>query len=350
MSSLQFGEKALFEKIFDMKSGYLLDFSNSSLQEFMNDFEIDLGNNKYDKYGSSKAKRFRAFWEVESDEVVTAVLKALLNYAVSLSKVSIQENENALKIINRLENNEEHRNEVKDFSTAEEQVINHRIWGTEKLRIFLSHKSEFKDETAKLKEELSLWGISCFVAHEDVEPTREWQTEIEDALFSMDILVALMTKGFQDSKWTDQEIGIAYGRKKQVVSINMGTAPYGFIGKVQAISCAWENITFELIKTLIASESTMIDVLIDLMEKCPTYEEGNRLAKCLPFLKALSTSQIDKMINIFNTNTQIHGCHGFDGQEENDYGKGLTYHINRILGKETYQINLNSWKPTISTL
>jgi hypothetical protein len=97
MSSLKFGEKKLFEKIFAMEDGYLLDFSNARLQEFLNDFGIDLGDNIYDKYGSSKAKRFRAFWEVEPDEVVTPVLKGLLNYAINHDEVSSKNVENALK-------------------------------------------------------------------------------------------------------------------------------------------------------------------------------------------------------------------------------------------------------------
>jgi hypothetical protein len=40
----------------------------------------------------------------------------------------------------------------------------------------------------------------------------------------MDILVALMTNEFQNSNWIDQEIGIALGRNKKVISVNLGTA------------------------------------------------------------------------------------------------------------------------------
>ncbi|HHH55326.1 MAG TPA: hypothetical protein ENK91_16825, partial [Bacteroidetes bacterium] len=91
MSTLKFGEKKLFEKIFDMNDGYLLDFSNARLQEFLNDFEIDLGSDKYNKYGSSKAKRFRAFWEVEPDEIVTPVLKGLLDYSILNSDITAKD-------------------------------------------------------------------------------------------------------------------------------------------------------------------------------------------------------------------------------------------------------------------
>jgi hypothetical protein len=56
-----------------------------------------------------------------------------------------------------------------------------RIWGDKGFRLFLSHKSEVKKETAELKEKLGRFGVSAFVAHEDIKPSRAWQTEIENA-------------------------------------------------------------------------------------------------------------------------------------------------------------------------
>jgi hypothetical protein len=64
-------------------------------------------------------------------------------------------------------------------------------------------------ETAKLKEELGRFGVSAFVAHEDILATRKWQNEIENAHRSMDAFAALMTDDFHDSDWTDQEAGFA---------------------------------------------------------------------------------------------------------------------------------------------
>ena len=58
-----------------------------------------------------------------------------------------------------------------------------RIWGDIGFRLFLSHKSEIKKEAAALKDGLRLFGISCFVAHEDIHPTKTWQDEIENVLF-----------------------------------------------------------------------------------------------------------------------------------------------------------------------
>ncbi len=102
MSSLQFFEKHLFEKIFEMESGHLLDFSHASLQEFMNDFGIDLQSSRYDKNGTSKAKRFRAFWEVEDDITVSRVLQSMLTFTISIRELKPKDIELAQQYINRL--------------------------------------------------------------------------------------------------------------------------------------------------------------------------------------------------------------------------------------------------------
>ena len=60
-----------------------------------------------------------------------------------------------------------------------------RIWTESGFRLFLSHKSEVKTETAALKSRLAQFGISAFVAHEDILPTKAWQDEIENALATM---------------------------------------------------------------------------------------------------------------------------------------------------------------------
>jgi hypothetical protein len=126
-----------------------------------------------------------------------------------------------------------------------------RIWGDEGFRLFLSHKTEVKKQTATLKRRLGLFGVSCFVAHEDIHPTKEWQNEIENALFSMDAFVALMTEEFHDSLWTDQEVGVAFGRGVPIIAVRLGKDPYGFIGKFQALSCNWDDAAFEIMKLLI---------------------------------------------------------------------------------------------------
>jgi len=79
MSSLKAIEKRVFEDLFGMASGYVLDFSNNTFAEFFREtVNIDIYAPKYAFNGDSKAKRLRAFWEVELDALVGKVLAGLL--------------------------------------------------------------------------------------------------------------------------------------------------------------------------------------------------------------------------------------------------------------------------------
>ncbi len=69
----------------------------------------------------------------------------------------------------------------------------------------------------------------------DIEENSEWEDQIRHALQTCNLLVALLTPGYRESPWTDQEIGWALGRQVPVVAIRRGIDPYGFIGRYQAI-------------------------------------------------------------------------------------------------------------------
>ena len=110
------------------------------------------------------------------------------------------------------------------------------------LQIFLSHKADIKHHLQPLQEQLSHYEIDAFLAHEDIEPTQAWQSEIEKYLDSMDVLLAFITDGYDKSSWTNQEVGYALGREIPVISLKFGeNIPQGFINKQQALRCSWEN-------------------------------------------------------------------------------------------------------------
>jgi hypothetical protein len=105
----------------------------------------------------------------------------------------------------------------------------------QRFRLFISHIAIDKDKATRLKSCLVPYGIDGFVAHEDIEPTEEWQSEIEKALQTMDAFLAIHTVGFAKSIWTQQEIGFAVGRGVKTISLRMGEDPTGFISKRQAL-------------------------------------------------------------------------------------------------------------------
>ena len=124
--------------------------------------------------------------------------------------------------------------------------------------VFLSHLAADKLFVGELKTKLASLGVVSFVAHADIEPTKEWQAEIESALADMDGLVALLAPGFKDSNWCDQEVGFALAKGVPIVSVRLGLDPYGFIGKYQAIQGAGKSpneIAGNLHEVFISSKS-----------------------------------------------------------------------------------------------
>ena len=210
---------------------------------------------------------------------------------------------------------------IKSNRVVPEPAAN-RIWKREFFRVFLSHKAEVKKETSVLKDILKIFGVSCFVAHEDIHPTKEWQSEIENALHTMDAFVALMTKDFHDSLWTDQEIGFAFGRGVSIIPVKLGKDPYGFIGKFQALSCTWETAHLEILKILIKKEP-MINAYINAVKNCKNFDEANHLSTLLPFIEKLSKGNLENLINAFNKNDQVNSSYGFIGSKPGIYGYGL---------------------------
>lgn len=219
-----------------------------------------------------------------------------------------------------------------------------KLWGPGAIRVFLSHKSEFKVEAAKIEAYLSNYGIASFVAHEDIEPVQEWVGEIELALSSMDVLVALLTDKFSESNWTDQEVGVAVGRGVLVIPIRLGKDPYGFIGKYQAISGDGKNAVkladeiYEVIlrsnkvsdeKKRLAGDDTGNDYIAKVA-KSGSFSNSNSLARRLPSIKRLSPSQEEALVHAFNENDQIR--YAFDFREI------ITYQLERLTG-HNYLLN-----------
>jgi hypothetical protein len=148
----------------------------------------------------------------------------------------------------------------------------------------------------------------------------------------MDAFVALMTQEFHDSLWTDQEVGVAFGRGVPIIAVKLGKDPYGFIGKFQALSCSWDNADKELAKILVKYDG-MLNAYIKAVEDCPSFEQGNILAEILPFIDRLSHQQATRLVSAYNDNGEVHNSFGFNGKYPGKYGVGLPFHLNRLTGQ-----------------
>lgn len=81
MSDLNRREKLKLEKFFDMGGGYVLDFSNRTLSDFVFEtLNLEFYSDNYAEFGDSKANRIRAIWQKESNYKVGKLISEMLDY------------------------------------------------------------------------------------------------------------------------------------------------------------------------------------------------------------------------------------------------------------------------------
>ena len=91
MSTLTEVDKRYLEKILGMEGGYLLDYNDMTFGQFFNRHRVDIHGTKYQTYGTSKAKKMRAFWESEPDTLVGKVLSEILDVYEANCKLNNRE-------------------------------------------------------------------------------------------------------------------------------------------------------------------------------------------------------------------------------------------------------------------
>ena len=175
-------------------------------------------------------------------------------------------------------------------------------------KIFISHSHLEKKIAGEIKSQVEKFGTSAFVAHEDIRPTREWQDAIIENLKQCDVFLAILTSNFQNSNWTDQETGIALGLGKVIIPIRIDIAPYGFIGKYQALKWDLEDSTDSvkrLIQLLVEKKALNIDNILEAFENSFTFRNAEYNLDLLRGVQQFSKEQINKIVNASVENRQI---------------------------------------------
>lgn len=120
--------------------------------------------------------------------------------------------------------------------------------------IFLSYSHKDKQIMGKLKSLLEKIGYQVFLAHEDINPSKEWQKEIIKNLRKCDVFIPFLNQNFKESDWTDQETGFAFSNNKYIIPLIADYTPYGFINIFQGLKFDFENINLmasEIHKTIL---------------------------------------------------------------------------------------------------
>lgn len=196
------------------------------------------------------------------------------------------------------------------------------FWRLGMFRLFVTHLATHRAFAGELQEELLRYGISSFVAHNDIEPTLEWQVQIETALATCDALVALLHDNFHASNWTDQEIGFAMGRGVPTFAVRLGTTPYGFIGRFQAFNGNGKNAAnlarelFDGYRKNKQTQRKMSGVLVNLFEASGSFAMAKERIAYLEELEVWDPSFPKRLRAAEQANSQISGSWGVSSRVE----------------------------------
>ena len=197
--------------------------------------------------------------------------------------------------------------ELAPYSEAEQPTF----WKSGCFRLFVSHLAEHRQFAAALQDKLLRFGVSSFVAHNDIEPTREWQDEIEAALATCNGMLVLLHPGFHESKWTDQEIGYAMGRQVLIVAARFGFDPYGFIGRFQGVNGNGKTdrtVARELFSILRQHERTrarIAEAVATLFCQSNSFDEARNNMALLEETRGWNSSLSDQVRSASSSNRQI---------------------------------------------
>jgi hypothetical protein len=208
--------------------------------------------------------------------------------------------------------------QIRDSDEMPESIPSY--WQPGHFRLFISHASDKRESAHRLKEALSVYQIAAFVAHDDIEPTKEWQGEIETALRTMDGLAAIISPDFSSSKWCDQEVGIAVGRGKLVVPLRVGADPHGFLAKYQGLQTKGSNAAvvakqvFEILLRHDLTSARLTDSLVERLVTSASWATSKATVSLLASVRQLSTSQAGRLLRSIDENSQVGGAIGVSEQ------------------------------------
>jgi len=189
------------------------------------------------------------------------------------------------------------------------------VWESGYFRLFISHKTSKEELAQNLSKQLRVYGVSSFVATDKIKPTEEWARKLEAAMFSAEALVGLISDDFINSEWTDQEMGIAYGRNIPIITVNLERDPYGFMAKYQAI--VYEKVrkvdmlakkVFEVLKNKHTLKDRMQEALAASFLHSISYEESKAKMELLLEFERITEKALRLVEQAYAENSQVKKC------------------------------------------
>lgn len=176
---------------------------------------------------------------------------------------------------------------------------------------FISYQTSDKTVAGRIKNELASIGIASFLAHEDIEVSKEWRIKILEELTKADLFVCLLSKEYYSSPWCVQESGIAAFRAgMKIIPLSIDdSVSQGFISYLQSnIIDANKDLLGYLLPGLMEhNPKQATDGIIRWIGRSSSYKgaEAN-FQLLLPYISKLTDEQILTLLELSANNKQVH--------------------------------------------
>lgn len=190
------------------------------------------------------------------------------------------------------------------------------FWRPGHARVFISHRDQHKAAARGLSDALEPYGVSCFVAHDTIKPMTEWRAEIMKGLQTMEVMLVFLTDDFDESVWTNQEVGYALGTQIPIVSFKLGRKdPPGFVSNQQALKGSLDSPAasaadlFRLIADALGRRERLQEITIQSFFEAPSfYDAKARFDRMAEIVDKLTDAQLAAITDAFRRNDQLHGA------------------------------------------
>ena len=172
---------------------------------------------------------------------------------------------------------------------------------------------------SSLRGKLAKFGITAFVAHNDITPSKQWREVIKAGLRSCHMMVAILHDDFHKSQWCDQEVGWALGRGIPIATLcrtlEFERGIDGFLEEVQDVQLDPSNGTGEwraaqeIFRAAIRSVKPPEPVrraLAEALIASPNFDNSRNLRPAVQRQDQWEQASLDRLKCAVQTNRQVY--------------------------------------------
>ena len=191
-----------------------------------------------------------------------------------------------------------------------------------RFRTFVSYRNGYEREASEIASRLNEFGITTFVASEDIKGGELWETEIGSAIQHCDALLAYATSDFGSGVWTNHEVTMAKRLGKPIYHIAPNGLSTGPVAEYQALKLDGGDVPILKYVERFCEWLRMAESIVWSIERCArggSYSQANQLASAFRQLSVLGEDQARRLVDAYNSD-ECHPRFGIHNQVRESLG------------------------------